>query len=124
MSVPFSPKSAGQVRRALVSWLRHHQARDATIEDARVVVTELVANAVRHASALNNGMILVRWHRVPDAVRISVCDGGGSQDPVLAEVGAESEYGRGLALVDALSVRWWVERTREVHVVHVSLPLP
>lgn len=111
------------MRRALASWLAHQGASDATIEDARLVVTELVANAVRHAAPLNNGTILVRWRRDADLVKFSVCDGGGDHDPALAVVGPESEQGRGLAIVDSLSVRWWVERTRGMHVVHVSLPL-
>lgn len=123
MSVPFSPRSAGEVRRALVSWLQHHGSSESTVEDARLIATELVANAVRHASPLNNGTILVRWRRVGDVVRLSVCDGGGANDPAVALVGPESERGRGLAIVEALSVRWYVERSRRLHVVHVHLPL-
>jgi len=123
MSVPFSPQSAGDVRRALVSWLAHHGSSEAVIQDARLVVTELVANAIRHASPLNNGTVLIRWKRDGAGVALSVSDGGGMRDPAVAIVGPESERGRGLAIVDALSVRWWVERTRRVHVVHVYLPL-
>lgn len=123
LSVPFSPRSAGEVRRSLVSWLAHQGASESASEDARLVVTELVANAVRHAAPLNNGTILVRWRREDGMLLISVCDGGSDHDPALAVVGPDSERGRGLAIVDALSVRWWVERTRRVHVIHVKLPL-
>lgn len=123
MSVPFSPRSAGEVRRALASWLEHHGCSAVGIEDARLIVTELVSNAVRHAAPLNNGTILVRWRRDGEVVRLSVCDGGGDHDPAIALVGPDSEHGRGLAIVDALSARWWVERTQQMHVVHVALPL-
>ncbi len=123
LSVPFSPASAGEARRALVSWLTYQEADDSVVEDARLIVTELVANAVRHAAPLNNGTILIRWRRDEDCLLLSVSDGGGAHDPALAAVGPESEHGRGLSIVDALSIRWWVERTRRVHVVHVYLPL-
>ena len=123
LNLPFTSASAGEVRRALTSWLTHQQAPDLVIHDARLVSTELVSNAVRHASPLANGTMLVRWHREDDAVVISVCDGGGSSDPVLVDADAEAERGRGLAIVDALCLRWWVQRGHGVHTVHVRLPL-
>jgi serine/threonine-protein kinase RsbW len=123
LNLPFSVQSAGAVRRALSSWLVLQTASDAVIHDARLVATELVSNAVRHAAPLSNGTMLVRWHREDDALVISVCDGGGSGDPVLVVADAEAEGGRGLAIVQALSLRWWVQRTHKVHTVHVRLPL-
>lgn len=123
MSLPFSPQSAGEVRRALSSWLVHHGSSEAVIEDARLVATELVANAIRHATPLKNGTVLVRWRRDGAGLVLSVSDGGGDRDPAMSVVGPDAERGRGLAIVDALSPRWWAERTRRVHVVHVYLPL-
>lgn len=123
LNLPFSSASAGEVRRALSSWLIHQRAPESVLHDARLVATELVSNAVRHASALANDTMLVRWYRDEDAVVISVCDGGGSSDPVLVAADTESERGRGLAIVDALSLRWWVQRSNGVHTVHVRLPL-
>jgi anti-sigma regulatory factor (Ser/Thr protein kinase) len=123
LNLPFSGESAGEVRRTLTSWLIHHHTDDVVIQDARLVATELVSNAIRHASPLANGTMLVRWHRDDDCVVISVCDGGGSRDPVLVVAEAEAERGRGLAIVDALSLRWWVQRNNGVHTVHVRLPL-
>jgi len=123
MSLPFSPQSAGAVRRALVSWLTHHGSSDAVIDDARLVVTELVANAIQHASPLRNGTVLVRWRRDGAGIVLSVSDGGGQRGPEITAAGPESERGRGLAIVDALSPLWWAERTRRVHVIHAYLPL-
>jgi serine/threonine-protein kinase RsbW len=123
LNLPFNAQSAGTVRRALTSWLVHHQASDAALNDARLIATELVSNAVRHAAPLANNSMLVRWHREDDELVVSVCDGGGSSDPALVVAGAEAERGRGLAIVDALSKRWWVQRNHGVHTVHVRLPL-
>ena len=123
LNLPFDGQSAGAVRRTLTTWLEHQQASEVTVHDARLVATELVSNAVRHAEPLANDTMLVRWHREDDDLVLSVCDGGGSSDPVLVVANAEAERGRGLAIVDALSKRWWVQRSHGVHTVHVRLPL-
>ncbi|MFL6022996.1 MAG: ATP-binding protein [Marmoricola sp.] len=123
LNLPFSGQSAGVVRRALTSWLTHHRVPDAVVTDATLVATELVSNAVRHAAPLANDSMLVRWHRDGDALVISVCDGGGSSDPVLVVADARAESGRGMAIVDTLTERWWVQRSHGVHTVHVRMPL-
>jgi len=123
LNLPFNGRSAGSVRRALTPWLEHQQASELRISDALLVATELVSNAVRHAAPLANDTLLVRWHREDGDLVLSVCDGGGSGDPVLVIADAEAERGRGLAIVDALSQRWWVQRRHGVHTVHVRLPL-
>ena len=123
LNLPFTGQSAGTVRRALTSWLEHQQASDTAVNDARLIATELVSNAVRHAAPLSNDTMLVRWHREDEDLVISVCDGGGSTDPALVSADSDSERGRGLAIVDALSQRWWVQRAHDVHTVHVRLRL-
>ncbi|WP_183407749.1 ATP-binding protein [Nocardioides marmoriginsengisoli] len=123
LSLPFSAESAGAVRRALVSWLAHQGSSPVTIHDARLVATELVANSIRHATPLRNQTLLVRWRREGDDLVLSVCDGGGSTEPRVVTADYDAERGRGLAIVEALSLRWWTERTRRIHVVHVLIPL-
>ena len=123
LNLAFSGRSAGEVRRALRTWLGHQQAAEAATNDALLIVTELVSNAVRHAVPLANDTLLVRWRREDDDLVISVCDGGGSGDPVLVVADPQMERGRGLAIVDALAERWWVQRSQGVHTVHVRLPL-
>jgi anti-sigma regulatory factor (Ser/Thr protein kinase) len=123
MSVPFSVESAGQVREALESWLDHRGSAPEVVDDARLVATELVGNAVRHASPLSNGTVLVRWQEEDAVLELSVCDGGGGSPPVRVDAAPDALGGRGLAIVEALSSTWWVEHTREVHVVHARLAL-
>lgn len=123
LSLPFSAESAGAVRAALVGWLKHHDAEPSAIHDARLVATELVANAVRHAGPLKNDTLLVRWKREDDDLLLTVCDGGGSTEPTIVTADYDAERGRGLAIVGALAMRWWSERSQGVHMVHVRIPL-
>lgn len=123
LSLPFSPESAGDARAALESWLRHHAFSDEVVQDSQLIVSELVANAIRHAAPLENGRVLVRWRRDGEGVLLSVSDGGGGDVPTVVSAQPDAERGRGLAIIDALSPRWWVERSRRIQVTNVYLPV-
>lgn len=123
MSVPFSAESAARVRDALVSWLGHRGSAPGVVDDVRLVATELVGNAVRHANPLGNGTMLVRWQEKDRALALSVCDGGGSTTAEQVDAAPYDVGGRGLTIVDALSSKWWVEHTSQLHTVHVLLSL-
>jgi serine/threonine-protein kinase RsbW len=123
MNVPFAAESAARVRDALGSWLGHRGSSAEIVDDARLVATELIGNAVRHASPLGNGTVLVRWEEDGSQLEMSVCDGGGINEAELVEASPFALGGRGLAIVDALSSAWWVERGSDLHTVHVQLPL-
>lgn len=123
MSIPFSAESASRVRAALESWLDHRGSDPAVVDDARLIATELVSNAVRHASPLGNGTVLVRWDAEDSTLALSVCDGGGESEPRPRVAEADDVSGRGLAIVQALSSKWWVEHTSQLHTVHVRLSL-
>ncbi len=78
-------------------------------EDAAVVVTELVTNALRHGSrgmtgAAHGCVELILWRRAGDVV-CAVTDRG-AEIPVLAQPDPLAEAGRGLHVVQALSVTW------------------
>lgn len=123
LNIAFSAESAGRVREALESWLGRRSLSAQVVDDVRLIATELVANAVRHASPLRNGTVLVRWEAEDSTLTLSVCDGGGSTRPAQAEAAPYDVGGRGLAIVDALSSTWWVEHTSQLHTVHVRLDL-
>lgn len=123
MSIPFAPESAADVRDALESWLDHRGSDPDTVAEARLVATELVGNAVRHARPLPNGTVLVRWKEEDRALALSVCDGGGPTRPEPVDAAPYDVHGRGLKIVEALAARWWVERNNQLHAVHVRMPL-
>ena len=71
-------------------------------DDARLVVSELVTNAILHAGTDIEAQRVVR----ADAVRIEVTDLGGGV-PRCESTGATTQ-GRGLPIVEALGSRWGV----------------
>ncbi|MBV7244846.1 MULTISPECIES: ATP-binding protein [Streptomyces] len=78
------------------------------LEDASLVIGELATNAALH------GYVPGRDFRIllsvyGDVLRIEVADTRGDRLPEKRDAGADSEGGRGLLLVEALSVRWGTE---------------
>ena len=124
LRVPFQAPSASLVRQELRVWLEDKGFKGETVDDARVVISELVGNSVRHAAPLPVNDIAVSWCLDNDDLVISVSDGGSESTiphPVVATQSAIS--GRGLSIVEALVERWWVEDDRGRTTVHVRIPL-
>lgn len=80
------------------------------VDDACLLVSELVTNSVRHG-ATTDGTVSVHVRRTAEAVRLEVCDDGPGFEPGPAKAPrADAEGGWGLFLVERLSDRWGVER--------------
>ncbi|MFH8991025.1 ATP-binding protein [Streptomyces sp. NPDC017940] len=77
--------------------------------DVQLCVSELLSNVIRH---LGEGTpVTVRLTRAGDGrTRVAVTDPDPRAWPVLRNAGSGDETGRGLALVDAVSLRWGVEQ--------------
>lgn len=76
------------------------------LDDALLLTSELVTNAVRHGS----GEITCRLWAGPEVVRLEVTDADPRlPHPVEADIGAES--GRGLQIVDTVASRWGATTT-------------
>lgn len=99
---------APAVARALVRDTLHAWGLPRLIDDARLLVSELVANAVQHARPA----IVLSVHRGNGIIRVEVVDHGPVwvvRPPVpLADV-LDAEHGRGLAIVAAYATRWGVD---------------
>ena len=98
-------------------------AGDETSDDARLVVSELVGNSVRHARPLADGTMHVAWTSSGADLDIAVTDGGALTTPERVEAGVSDLAGRGLSIVETLAARWWVESTRSRTTVHALLCL-
>lgn len=121
MRLPFSASAVSVARQRLKTWLTDHGEAQEVVEDARLVMSELVANAVRHARPLSDGSILVSWAPDGDGVHLSVTDGGGQTRPHSVHAAPSALTGRGMAIVDVLSRRWWTEQTSCRSTVHALL---
>jgi serine/threonine-protein kinase RsbW len=123
IDLPFSAESAAVARRQLVAWMRSMNARDDQRDDARLVVSELVGNAIRHARPLADGTMQVAWVAGPTGLDIAVTDGGALSTPEVVDAGVSDLAGRGLVIVETLASRWWVESSRSRTTVHALLTL-
>ena len=104
--LPAEPSSAGAARARLGKILRACGAAP-QIDVAKLLVTEVVANAVRHAGGDRIDLTVTVDNA---AVRVEVGDEADS-DPVPGPApGIEDPGGRGLMIVDALASRWGYER--------------
>lgn len=123
MRVPFAASSVAAVRRDLRSWMKERGSSTEQIDDARVVVSELVANSVRHAQPLSDGSLVVAWMMTGEGLKISVTDGGAVTTPHTIDALASATSGRGLSIVATLVTDWWMENTASRTTVHTMLPL-
>ncbi|GHH93885.1 ATP-binding protein [Streptomyces capillispiralis] len=97
--------SARHVRRIARSLLREWEM--AELADAvELGVTELLANVVRHVPDRRCVVLLLR---LPGGMRVEVTDGCDELPRVPVGLALDSEHGRGLALLDAVSDTWGVE---------------
>jgi anti-sigma regulatory factor (Ser/Thr protein kinase) len=92
------------------------------VDDALMVVSELVTNSVQHGPGGSIGLTL---ELEGDELTITVIDGGAPKDPLAArEANDSKESGRGLAIVEALSIRWGTTPTEAGTTVWAVLPTP
>jgi hypothetical protein len=111
--------SAAASARRLVDRLCAQWGLPALRDTARLVVTELVSNAVRHATTAFE----LTMSRRSDAVYISVRDHSPTLPRRGEPVSPTMEGGRGLLVVDTMSRAWGATPTRDGKVVWASLPL-
>ena len=99
------PRAASATRaRELVTAQCASWGLESICDDVALVVTELVANAIRHAGT----DIQISIAPIESGVRLEVRDG--STRPLRPRAALSSdEGGRGLLLVDALATRYGVE---------------
>lgn len=98
---------AAHARRKAAGVLRRWRLPRATVDDAVLVVCELVTNAIRHGRS----PVHIALHRGQGALTITVSDygrvpyptRGPDPDPDPAHFGESGESGRGLSIVAALS---------------------
>ena len=109
LDLPARPAAAGAARKALGALNGSlHLVSEARLQDAELLVTELVSNAVRYGSRPGEEVRIV-VHAAPAVLRVEVQDFGSSFDPGdLAAPTTEHGGGWGLQIVARLAHRWGV----------------
>jgi anti-sigma regulatory factor (Ser/Thr protein kinase) len=94
--------------------LRRNGVSDSVVDDAVLILSELLSNACRHGRPLGraeigDGDVRAAW-RVDKAGRLTVevTDGGGPTRPVPATPSVTARGGRGLNIISALAQEWGV----------------
>ncbi|WP_354378914.1 ATP-binding protein [Streptomyces sp. PvR034] len=114
MAVPHGPAGVGTARHRMREQLRIGGLPDSVVDDAVLILSELLSNACRHGRPLGtqeigDGDIRAAW-RVDKAGRLTVevTDGGGPTRPVPATPSVTARGGRGLNIISALAQDWGV----------------
>jgi anti-sigma regulatory factor (Ser/Thr protein kinase) len=112
LELPRLPRSPGYARTAVDEWL----GEDHPVGfDVRLVVSELVTNALRHSDLHTPDGIRLRLYDLAGSIRVEVQDPGATRTTPVMEAprddveNASREGGRGLFIVARCSTRWGVE---------------
>ncbi|MEV0371111.1 ATP-binding protein [Streptomyces sp. NPDC050636] len=128
MAVPHGPTGVGKARRRMREELLASGVQDTVVDDAVLILSELLSNSCRHARPIyeNGSSNSVRdpsRDTPPASVRaawridaqgrltVSVTDGGGPTRPLPATPSVTAHGGRGLAIIRSLAKDWGVRDT-------------
>ena len=102
-----APEAAAEARQALDELSAH--LPDGRMRDVRLLVSELVTNAVRHANLARGDTIDLVVELVDHRLRVEVRDPGGGFVPSAPSPDPARPSGWGLYLVAELADRWGVD---------------
>lgn len=114
MAVTHGPAGVGEARHRMRDQLRTGGVSEAVIDDAVLILSELLSNACKHGRPLGDalagdGDVRCAW-RVDTGGRLTVevTDGGGPTRPAPATPSVTAHGGRGLNIITALADDWGV----------------
>lgn len=108
VTVAHSPRAVHEVREQLRAELLDAGVDGVTVENAEIVLAELLGNAVRHARPLPDGTLTVSWRLRDGVVDVTVTDGGSPMVVARRTPLPLATGGRGLQIVSALARAWGV----------------
>ncbi|GAA1420427.1 ATP-binding protein [Streptomyces thermospinosisporus] len=114
MAVPHGPAGVGRARHRMRTQLREGGVPDQVIDDAVLILSELLSNACKHGRPLGDaqagdGDVRAAW-RLDQQGRlvVEVTDGGGPTRPAPSTPSVTAHGGRGLNIIAALADDWGV----------------
>ena len=106
-AVPHASREARDAARVV---LQDWEVPPPVVDDALLVISELVTNAVRHAGTAST--LELEIGQTGERLRVALSDGSAAA-PRVRRAGAAAEDGRGIAILAALSDRWGIEPHRD-----------
>ncbi|MER7757193.1 ATP-binding protein [Kitasatospora sp. NPDC097643] len=121
LRLPYEPQSARPARRMVRAKLTEWGLPE-LVDDAELIISELVGNAVK--TGCRTHMIVGIRRPTAGLVRLLVSDGSAAP-PVWIDADTSAESGRGVALVHRLTNgKWGAQLWPRGKVVHADLPVP
>ncbi|MFR9794542.1 ATP-binding protein [Streptomyces sp. MS06] len=138
MAVPHGPAGVGEARRRMRDQLRMNGVAETVVDDAVLVLSELLSNACKHGRPLGDalagdGDVLAAWRvDTGGSLVVEVTDGGGPTRPAPSTPSVTAHGGRGLNIITALAEDWgvrddsrgevtvWVLVRKDVHALDVG----
>jgi anti-sigma regulatory factor (Ser/Thr protein kinase) len=120
--LPWEPSSVAAARGQLATDLREAGLIGTVIEDAALILSELLSNAIRHARPLPGAQVQVSWALGDGSLTVSVRDGGSHTRPHAGHPPPSALGGRGLAIVECLASTWGVQDSTGGVTVWAILP--
>ena len=115
LELPSELASISEARAALSDLAGH--VPTAVLPNLRLLVSEVVTNAVRHTGSGTDARVVLLVAGCPGGVRIEVHDhGSGFDTPADPQPSPEGTSGWGLFLVQKIARRWGTERGPDSHV--------
>ncbi|MFD5391001.1 ATP-binding protein [Streptomyces sp. NPDC127074] len=113
MAVPHGPAGIRAARQRMRVDLGRTGVSDSVIDDAVLILSELLSNAWRHGrpwrSGHGGGTVRAAWSiDEHDRLTVEVTDGGGPTRPLPANPSVTARGGRGLNIIMSLAEEWGV----------------
>ncbi|GAA1574690.1 MULTISPECIES: ATP-binding protein [Kribbella] len=121
--LPHEVSAVADARRRFGVYLKRYRVARAASDDAQLVLSELLSNAIRYAPPLPAGEVRAAWWIDKAGIHVEVTDGRGDTEPQrISDPHPESIGGRGLAIVDILTSGWGVRTAANHRTVHAVIP--
>jgi serine/threonine-protein kinase RsbW len=122
VTVPHEGHGVSLARHAFAKELASAGVSDEVRQDAVLVMSELVSNAVKHGAPLPDGQVRVRWLITDESVHVEITDGGAVTRPNPAVATVFALGGRGLDIVRLISREWGVTQDGDSVTVWADVP--
>lgn len=109
--LPFVSSTPSIARTKLAAFLTVNRIDLMIIDNALIVLSEMIANAVSHGRPTGDGTMEVAWSIRGSRLELVVTDGGQSLDLTPRPFDEDSLNGRGLSIISRLTDAWSVDVT-------------